>query len=346
MTHPVPKSDSEQSGAIRNPLVSVIVPAYNVEQYLKYAIDSALNQTLANIEVIVVDDASNDSTLQVAQACAATDDRVKVIASPANRGAAVARNQALDTATGDWVAILDADDWFSPKRLEALLTKADEYSADMVADDLSYVRNLESEPWTSFAQLNGNLYTSNPTEIDPLFYVREDSRLWSTNGVSPGFLKPIIRRSLLNNNNIRYKDYIRLGQDFFFFLDCLLAEARYIFYPEAYYFYRARPDSLITKSQRERWLQAERGLSEVLKDRRVAENFELQKALLAKLNVCTKKRQYASVVEPLRKKQYLKAMFEMIVNPYFFVRAIQRLWDKNPLKRIPKKGTMAKRLTL
>ncbi|MEL7085872.1 MAG: glycosyltransferase family 2 protein, partial [Cyanobacteria bacterium J06597_1] len=258
MTHPVPKSDSEQSGAIRNPLVSVIVPAYNVEQYLKYAIDSALNQTLANIEVIVVDDASNDSTLQVAQACAATDDRVKVIASPENRGAAVARNQALDTATGDWVAILDADDWFSPKRLEALLTKADEYSADMVADDLSYVRNLESEPWTSFAQLNGNLYTSNPTEIDPLFYVREDSRLWSTNGVSPGFLKPIIRRSLLNNNNIRYKEYIRLGQDFFFFLDCLLAEARYIFYPEAYYFYRARPDSLITKSQRERWLQAER----------------------------------------------------------------------------------------
>ncbi|MGK7912344.1 MAG: glycosyltransferase family 2 protein [Synechococcus sp.] len=343
MTHPAPDSHNDPSHSGRNPLVSVIIPAYNVETYVKYAIVSALAQTVSNIEVIVVDDCSQDSTLQVVRACAAADDRVKAIASPENRGAAVARNLALDAATGDWVAILDADDWFSPTRLEVLLSKAEEYSADMVADDLSYVRNMESEPWTSFVQQNGDLYTS-PIEIDELFYVREDSRLWIKQGVSPGFLKPIIRRSLLEDNSVRYKDYIRLGQDFFFFLECLLAGARYFFYPEAHYFYRARPDSLVTKSQRERWLQAERGLSEILQDPRLIEKADLKEALLVKLGVCKKKRQYESVVEPLRQKQYGKAMVEMVKNPYFFVRVTQRLLEKKPFKLLQESSKIAERL--
>ncbi len=328
MTNSDLSSGGEQSCSSEHPVVSVIVPAYNVEPYLKHAIDSALRQTISNIEVIVVDDASKDGTLQVARACAAEDARVKVIASPVNGGAAVARNRALDAATGDWIAILDSDDWYSPTRLEFLLAKAGEHNADMMADDLSYVTNQEPEPWTSFVKQNGDLYTT-LTHIDDVFYVEQENKPWNT-GVTPGFLKPIVRRSLIENNGIRYKDHMRVGEDFFFFLDCLLAGARFLFYPEPHYFYRARPDSLVTKSQLERLVQVERGLHEVLQDQRVIERPKLRQALVAKLGVCQQKLQYQSVVEPLRQKRYFKAIVEMMKNPYFFVRLAQKFLLRRP----------------
>ena len=319
-------SDGKLPSSSAPPAVSVIVPAYNVEPYFYQAIDSVLQQTISNIEVIVVDDASSDGTLQVARACAAKDARVKVIASPSNGGAAVARNRALDAATGAWIAILDSDDWFSPTRLEVLLAKAEETSANMMADDLSYVKHKESEPWTSFVKQNGNLYQT-LTHIDSVFYVQEDIKPWYQ-GVSPGFLKPMIRRSLLEQNGIRYKEYVRLGQDFFFFLDCLMAGARFFLYPEPHYFYRARPNSLVTQSKLERLTQVEQGLNEVLQDRRLSDNDELRQALLTKLSICQRNFQYRSVVELLCQKQYFKAIIAMIKSPYFFVGVAQKFVRK------------------
>ena len=325
MSNQAASSSQDRDNPSSRPLVSVIMPAYNVEDYIQQAIDSALQQTVRDIEVIVVDDCSQDASLQVARACAEKDSRVKVIANPTNQGAAVARNLALEVARGDWVSILDSDDWFAPNRLEFLLQKAEETSADLMADDLAYVNNMESDPWTSFVKLNRDTYTD-LTEIDDVFYVRQDSAPWKET-VSPGFLKPIIRRSLIENNGIRYKDRIRLGQDFFFFLDCLLCGGRFFVYPKAYYYYRARPNSLVTKSQLDRVIQAEMGLHEVLKDERVKGNPELHSALLYKLDTCIKRRQYQSVVVPLKQKKYLKAMQETIKHPHVFFELGQKLTD-------------------
>ena len=326
MSNPAASSSQARDNQPSDPLVSVIMPANNVEDYIQLAIESALHQTVRNIEVIVVDDCSQDATLQVARACAKADSRVKVIANPINQGAAVARNLALDAARGDWISILDSDDWFSPNRLEFMLQKAEETSADLMADDLAYVNNMESEPWTSFVELNGDTYTG-LTEIGLVFFVRQDSAPWKET-VSPGFLKPIIRRSLIENNGIRYKDRIRLGQDFFFFLDCLLCGGRFFFYPEAHYFYRARPNSLVTKNKLERAAQAEEGVYEVLKDERVKGNPELHRALLYKLDTCIKRRQYQSVVVPLKEKKYLKAIVETFKNPHVFFELGQKLTEK------------------
>ena len=326
MTNQAVSASEEPQNHASHPVVSIVMPAYNVEDYIQRSIESALQQTIPNIEVIVVDDASRDSTLQVARAYAEADSRVKVIANPVNQGAAVARNLALDVARGDWICILDSDDWMSPQRLEFLLQKAEETSADLMADDLAYVNNMESDPWTSFVILNGDTYTG-LTEIGDLFYVHQETAPWQTS-VSPGFLKPIIRRSLIENNRIRYKNEIRLGQDFFFFLDCLLCGGRFFLYPEAHYFYRARPDSLVTKSQLERATQAEMGLYEVLKDERVTGNPDLHRALLAKLDSCIKRRQYQSVVVPLKQKKYFKAIVETIKYPHVLVQLGQKVTEK------------------
>jgi glycosyltransferase involved in cell wall biosynthesis len=101
----------------KQPLASVVIPAYNAEQFLERTLRSALQQTYSNLEVIVVDDGSTDRTRGIAEAIAATDARVQIVSVP-NGGVAKARNTGLNKATGEFVAFLDADDLWHPTKIE------------------------------------------------------------------------------------------------------------------------------------------------------------------------------------------------------------------------------------
>lgn len=98
------------------PLVSVIIPAYNAEKYIKEAIESVLNQTYKNIELIVVDDGSTDNTAEIVKKYL-NDPRVKYIYQE-NKGLAGARNTGIKKAKGDYIAFLDADDFYLPEKIE------------------------------------------------------------------------------------------------------------------------------------------------------------------------------------------------------------------------------------
>jgi len=101
------------------PLVSIIIAAYNEGKNIKRAIRSALNQTYKNLEVIVVDDASTDDTYEVACRIAEEDDRVTAIKNSENLGPAYSRNIGLRFAEGEYVGILDADDWYHPRKIRS-----------------------------------------------------------------------------------------------------------------------------------------------------------------------------------------------------------------------------------
>ncbi len=305
-----------------SPLVSVIMPAFNTADYIAEAIESALSQTIQDIEVIVVDDASSDNTAEVAEGL--KDPRVKVIRLPQNGGAAVARNRALEEARGVWVAVLDSDDWYAFNRLEILLEVANDHAADMVADDLYYIESRDSSPWTTHIQRSGETITQ-PTLIDSVTYVLKD--VPEKKGLHLGFSKPLVKREFLVKHNIRYEDNIRLGQDFFIYLRALVHGAKFIFYPKPlyYYRYRARPDSLVMKSQLSRLEQSCWGIHHFLNQDIVQSNPELVKALNYKLRVCQRLRAYYRVVEPLKKGVIHKALLAMIQNPYFFVRFFMQI---------------------
>ena len=98
------------------PDISVIIPVYNGKRFIEEAIHSALSQTDVNLEVLVIDDCSNDETPEIVKKLADTDDRLIYIRTESNMGVAGARNKGAEAASGDWLAFLDADDkWYSDK---------------------------------------------------------------------------------------------------------------------------------------------------------------------------------------------------------------------------------------
>jgi glycosyltransferase involved in cell wall biosynthesis len=108
-------------------LVSIITPAYNCEKYIRETIESVLNQSYINWEIIIVNDYSTDNTLDIIRKFAALDDRIKYITNKKNLGAASSRNVATKAAKGDYIAFLDSDDIWYPKKLEKQISDMKEH---------------------------------------------------------------------------------------------------------------------------------------------------------------------------------------------------------------------------
>lgn len=226
------------------PRLSVIVPAHNAAQRLPRALRSALSQSIADIEVIVVDDASSDPTSQAVEAIGRRDPRVRLIRSERNRGPGGARNLALEAARGEWIALLDSDDVFLPSRLSRLLRHAVRGNADLVADNL-LLRDHGSSG-TVRAMLPPSLL-DRPLWLDPVAFLRGNLPIPGHPRVSYGFLKPIVRRAFLERHALTYRNGLRFAEDFDFYLRCLLAGGRWLLIPEAGYAYSVRADSLTAR---------------------------------------------------------------------------------------------------
>ena len=122
-----------------NPLVTILSPCYNVEEYLPQCIDSILRQTYHNLQVVLIDDGSQDNTWNVMQEYAAKDSHIEIYHQE-NQGVATTRNNLLDRAKGDYVLFIDSDDWIESNMVDFLVNKAFEHNADvamcgMVIDD-------------------------------------------------------------------------------------------------------------------------------------------------------------------------------------------------------------------
>jgi glycosyltransferase involved in cell wall biosynthesis len=208
-------------------LVSVIVPVYNVERYLTQAVESVLNQTHRNLELILVDDGSTDGSGLLCDELAKRDNRVVVLRRQ-NGGAAAARNTGLAAAHGEWVLLLDGDDYYETNSvLERLLSAADASNAQIVCFHYrrvgEYARPARQSPGggliCSLSDLiRENRYTSSPC------------------------LK-LIRRTLLEEQTLRFEEGI-FCEDVEWSLKLLLSGTSIVSVPEVLYCYRIRSGSV------------------------------------------------------------------------------------------------------
>lgn len=303
-----------------NPKVSVVIAAYNTEDYIAKAIESALAQTESNIEVIVVDDGSSDATVDVAKSF--SDRRLKVMVNSRNMGQNAALNRALKVAQGQWIAPLDSDDWYAPDRLEKLLQIADAENADMIADDVYYIQDGQKLPWNTLLSESGQ-QIEQITPIEPIFFVEND--LPGIGGFPLGLTKPLFKRDFLIQHSIEYDENVKASQDFWFDVKCLAHGARFIFVPQPYYFYRSRAGSVVTGSKVKRLEQYCNATQYFLQQDYIKQKPELWRALFKRLQLLEKTRPYFCVVDPLKQKKWLAAVREMVRHPYFFVHLTNQL---------------------
>ncbi|GMO37902.1 MAG: hypothetical protein Ta2B_17610 [Termitinemataceae bacterium] len=112
------------------PVISVIIPVYNVEHYLRRCLDSVLAQTFTDFECILIDDGSPDKSPAICDEYAKKDSRFVVI-HQANAGVSAARNAGLDIAQGEWITFVDSDDWIEPDMLRVLYQNAVKHQSDV-----------------------------------------------------------------------------------------------------------------------------------------------------------------------------------------------------------------------
>lgn len=181
------------TNAFSSPVLSLLIPIYNVERYLRECLDSALAQTLEDIEIVCINDGSTDYSSAIIREYMERDARVKMI-DKANSGYGDSMNRGLEMARGEYVGILESDDFMMPDALEKLVVAAERFGAD-------------------FAKANFDLYWSKPEErreLMELFKVKECNKpVCPSDTVDAFSLKPSIWsavycREFLNRNNIRF----------------------------------------------------------------------------------------------------------------------------------------------
>lgn len=213
---------------------SVIIPVYNVEAYLRDCLDSVLNQTCADWEVICVNDGSTDGSTDILAAYAARESRLKVITQP-NGGLSAARNAGMREAEGDYILFLDSDDWLEGNALEVM-------SANLVGEDMlcfSGRRYFESEnTYHEADQLKSQTYLSG------MDYYNENALLVRDFAFVCVVLR-IYKREFLSRHNLRFKEGIFHEDNLFTPLACYYAEKVKVI-NECLYDYRVRSNSITT----------------------------------------------------------------------------------------------------
>ena len=219
------------------PKVSVIIPVYNVEKYLRQCMDSVVNQTLSDIEIICVNDCSPDNSLSILQEYADKDKRIKVIDLPQNGGLGHARNVVLDITTGDYIMYLDSDDWLELNACEIAYNHISKNKNDFVffnynnySDDTKEIQ-YNDKRFESLAS-QPNLSDINPAEIDKSFF--SPVTAWSK----------IYNREFLLINKMKFYEERKTYEDKFFYTRALNCANSISFINKPLYNYRKREGSI------------------------------------------------------------------------------------------------------
>jgi len=215
-----------ESSIRKGPIVSAILPTFNAASFMDRAIRSVLSQhSPALLELIIVDDCSVDGTADFVRRQYGADERVKLLSTDRNRGPGAARNVAIGAASGEWIALIDADDAWTPDRLERLLPLCTS-GIDLVFDNLiAYDQQAGAETEIMFPVMPESM------SIADMAAERAPATVFNY-----GYLKPLLRRGFLEQSGVTYGD-TRISEDLLMYLELLTHGAKSATTSQAGYIY-------------------------------------------------------------------------------------------------------------
>ena len=258
---------------------SVIVPIYKVEKYLKKCIDSILNQTFNDFELILVDDGSPDNCPQICDEYAQSNSKIKVIHKK-NGGLVSARNTGIKAAVGDYICYVDGDDWIHEDTLKNLYEDSiKNYSPDMVI--FGIVKLFSNKKEEIFTDLKDGLYTKDELIKDVYPYMMYDNRKPFCKGlIFPAACNKIYKRELLLEHYCR-DERIRMGEDNAFVYECTWNSEKIYISNKIYYYYNQLNPGAMNQSYDEKRFENNKYLFDYMTKRLQGQNEDLDKQLNA-----------------------------------------------------------------
>jgi succinoglycan biosynthesis protein ExoO len=217
------------------PDVTVVIAAYNAADTIERAIESALSQVNVTVEVIVADDCSTDETRE--RVLSINDPRVSLIALEHNKGPGGARNAAIASARGRWIAVLDSDDVFKPMRLFHMLERAKDTNAQIIVDNLDVI-DMENNRRTMFVEE----MLVQLDQLDLASFIRSNILFRAEHNF--GYMKPVFERAFLLEKGLQFDENLRIGEDYLLLASALAEGGKCAIAPAAGYVYYIRAGSI------------------------------------------------------------------------------------------------------
>lgn len=208
--------------------VSVIIPVYNVEKYLRQCLDSVVNQTLKDIEIICINDGSPDNSLEILQEYAKNDERIRII-NKSNGGPSSARNAGLEVAQGEFIGFVDSDDYIEPDYYENLYNRAKVTCSDIVVAE--YIYRFNDKKKKVFLRVDKNVVTTSVKEKFECLYLPDFCYISNK----------IYKRDFLN---VRFPEGVTF-EDMYFTPNILAQDGRMAVAENVTYYYRNNADSIV-----------------------------------------------------------------------------------------------------
>ncbi len=224
-----------------DPLISIIVPVYNVEPYIRQCLKSICQQTFKELEIIVIDDGSDDKSGNICDEYARKDNRIQVIHKK-NEGLVKARKEGLALARGEYVTYVDGDDWIEPNMVKRLVEILEKEKVDVIIHGRYY--DIGETSTKCFHGFEAGRYDRKRLEKDifPGMIVNHGLMKW---GIYPNVWDKLYRKSLLWEYQMQVEDTLTMGEDAACVYPCLLEANSIYILNECFYHYRPRSISMV-----------------------------------------------------------------------------------------------------
>lgn len=255
--------------------ISVIIPVYNVEDYLEECLDSVCGQTLTDIEILCINDGSTDSSLKILEEYSKNDSRVKIITKE-NGGQATARNLGIKEAQGEYIAFVDSDDFIEPDMLEKLYKKANDNNLDLAMCKIATYDNQTGEIKDNVWYYMLGVFR----DFEKEFFTHRDTKEFTCNiAVTP--YNKLYKTNLLKDNDILFPEGL-IFEDEKFFFDVYLRAKKVSIVDEFLYYYRVnRKGSTVDISKENDYSDLLPISKQIRETFRQTNNYEDYKILLA-----------------------------------------------------------------
>lgn len=222
--------------------VSVIIPCFNVEKYLEKCLNSVINQTQKNIEIICIDDASKDNTKKILEQYKHKDSRIKIVLRKHNGGLSCARNDGISIASGEYILFIDSDDYIDENMIKDMYEKAKKRDVDIVRCNRYDVypkqnKKIEREPifktetYIEKKDFKQYIYTS----------------MLKRNKLYPGIWMSMCKTSIIKENNLKFQEKLIVDEDQVFAIELFTIANSFLYIPKPYCFYVKHGEGLSAK---------------------------------------------------------------------------------------------------